>query len=91
MVYNSQGLVDIEILEQDEEYILEYVKKQMVIELAMKLWKDGQIKFSTFDPRLPLDTEGLSEEQIKMLSEKRKHLIHTNSVELSLKLDIKEY
>jgi hypothetical protein len=92
MVYNSQKFLDIQALEfykgREVDEVINIVERQMVIDLAMKLWEDGYFKFNKFDPRVPLDIEGLNERQIEIMKEKRKELMYKNQIELTLKFAI---
>jgi len=88
MIYNSQYQIPIKDL---EEYgpvnILEHVKKQMVVNMAIKMYEEGRIKFDIFDPREPI-TETADMHKLQMLEERKKHLLQQEAIEITLKLDI---
>lgn len=88
MIYNAQHQIPIKEL---EEYgpvdIIEHVKKQMVINMALKLYEEGHFKFDIFDPREPI-TETSNMHKLQMLEERKKHLLQQEAIEITLKVDL---
>ena len=88
MIYNARYPISIKELEEYGSVdILEHVKKQMVVNMALKLYEEGRIKFDIFDPRESI-TEIADMHKLQMLEERKKHLLQQGVVEITLKLDI---
>ena len=88
MIYNSQHQISIEVL---EEYgpvdIIDHVKKQMVVNMALKMYEEGRFRFDIFDPREPIKPT-TNMDELRMLEERKKYLLQQGTIEITLKLDI---
>ena len=88
MIYNTQHQIPIKDLEEYSPVdIIDHAKKQMVVNMALKMYEEGLFNFDIFDPREPIKyTTDMSE--LKMLEERKKHLLQQGAVEITLKLNI---
>ena len=91
MIYNAQHQIPIKDL---EEYgpvdIIDHAKKQMVVNMALKMYEEGLFNFEIFDPREPISESNYNNpSKIEWEQSLKKNLAAAGLIQITGRIDIK--